>query len=132
MKIDKNLLESLLEQARTSPRLRHNYDLRTTENDLSQRMLNALQPGTQIPIHRHRDSTECVVILKGRVEEIFYNEKGVECDRILLDAASEYSRACVVPQGMWHTLIVREPSVIFESKDGAYAPLSSQDVWNYE
>lgn len=132
MKIDKSLLEGLLEQAKTSPRLRQNFDLRTTEHDSSQRMLNALQPGTQIPIHRHRDSTECIVILKGRVEEIFYNEKGVECDRILLDAASEYSRICVVPQGMWHTLIVLEPSVIFESKDGAYAPLTSQDVWNYE
>lgn len=132
MKIDKNLLEGLLEQAKTSPRLRQNYDLRTTENDSSQRMLNALQPGTQIPIHRHRDSTECIIILKGKVEEIFYNEKGVECDRIILDASSEYSRACVVPKGMWHTLIVREPSVIFESKDGAYAPLTSQDVWNYE
>lgn len=132
MRIDKELLENLLEQAKASPRLRQNYDLRTTENDSSQRMLNALQPGTQIPIHRHRNSTECVIILKGIVEEIYYDGNGVECEKILLDAESDYSRACVVPQGMWHTLIVREPSVIFESKDGAYAPLSSQDTWNYE
>ena len=94
-----NLLESLLEQAKTSPRLRQNYDLRTTKNDSSKRSDAQCPPaGTQIPIHRNRDSIVYVVILKGRVEVIFYDGNGVGCDRILLDTTSEYSRACIAPK----------------------------------
>lgn len=132
MLIDKKIIDGLLTEASKSQRLRQNYDLRTSADDNSQRMLNAVLPGTQVPIHRHRETTECVFIIKGKLEEIFYDENGVECNRFLLDASSEYNRGCVVPKGVWHTIVVKEPSVIFESKDGAYKPLSADDVWNYE
>ena len=130
MQIDKNLIDNLLKQASESPRLRQNYDLRTSPEDQSQRMLNAVLPGTNVPIHRHRNTTECVIILKGKLEEVFYDENGAECERFILDASSEYDRACVVPKGMWHTIVVKEPSVIFEAKDGAYTPLSETDQMN--
>lgn len=130
MRIDKTLIDSMLEAAISSPRLRFNYDLRTSCYDKSQRMLNALLPGTEIPIHRHRDTTECVFILTGRLEEVFYDDKGCELDRIMLNASLEYARGCVVPQGVWHTIVVYEPSVIFESKDGAYISLDKVDILN--
>ena len=78
MKINKQLFDTLLSQAADSVRLRQNYDLRTSSEDQSQRMLNAVLPGTQVPIHRHQKTTECVFILKGKIEEILYNDKGVE------------------------------------------------------
>ncbi|WP_077153615.1 WbuC family cupin fold metalloprotein [Bacteroides bouchesdurhonensis] len=131
MKINKQLFDTLLSQAADSVRLRQNYDLRTSSEDQSQRMLNAVLPGTQVPIHRHQKTTECVFILKGKIEEILYNDKGVEYERYYLDANSD-CRGCVVPKGVWHTIVVREPSVIFEAKDGVFKPLTSDDVWNYE
>ncbi len=131
MLIDETLLDSLLEQATESERRRANYDLRTTSNDTSQRMLNALLPGTQVPIHRHQDTTETVVVVSGRLTEVFYDDNGVECARYDLCPA-EGRFALQIPKGMWHTVIVTEPCIIFEAKDGAYKPLTSDDVWNYE
>ena len=131
MKINKQLFDTLLSQAADSVRLRQNYDLRTSSEDQSQRMLNAVLPGTQVPIHRHQQTTECVFILQGKLEEILYDEKGVEYERYYLDADS-VCRGCVVPKGVWHTIVVREPSVIFEAKDGVFKPLTSDDVWSYE
>ena len=138
LEINKELLEGLFEQAKVSPRLRQNFDLRTSEADTSQRMLNALLPGTEVPIHRHEDTTETVVCLCGRVEEILYEEvveyvkeqtsgteevmrkKGFkEVARYLLCPA-EGRYGIQVPKGAWHTIRVLEPSVIFEAKDGAY------------
>ena len=138
MEIDKVFLEGLLEKAAESPRLRQNFDLRTSEGDTSQRMLNALQPGTEVPIHRHEDTTETVVCLKGRLEEIIYEEvveyvceqtsrteevmqkRGFkEMARYLLCPA-EGRYGLQIPKGAWHTIRVLEPSVIFEAKDGAY------------
>ena len=81
MIIDDIFLDSLLEKATESERRRVNYDLRTTADDQSQRILNVLLPGTQVPIHRHQDSTETIFVVSGRLTEIFYNEKGVECAR---------------------------------------------------
>lgn len=130
MKIDKALIVSMFKEAASSPKLRFNYDLRTSSYDTSQRMLNAVLPGTKISIHRHRDTTECVFILTGRLEEVFYDDKGMELERIMLDASLEYARGCVVPKGVWHTIVVYEPSVIFESKDGAYVPQDKDDVMN--
>ncbi len=131
MIIDEIFLESLLERATESERRRANYDLRNGEDDKSQRMLNVLLPGTQVPIHRHRETSETVVVLSGRLTEVFYDEKGVECARYDL-CPLEGRYALQIPKGMWHTVIVNEPCVIFEAKDGAYRPLTSEDVWNYE
>ena len=119
MEISKELLDNLFEQAKENPRLRQNLDLRTSANDNSQRMLNALLPGTVVPIHRHPQSTENVFLLCGKIVEVICDENGNEIERILLDpTVGNYG--CVVPQGAWHTVEVLEPSVIYESKDGKY------------
>lgn len=123
MQIDKELLDRLFEQAKESPRLRMNYDLRTSSADTSQRMLNALLPGTEVPIHRHEETAETVVCLCGRLEEMIYEEMPdgtyQEVSRHLLCPA-EGLYGIQIPAGAWHTICVLEPSVIFEAKDGAY------------
>lgn len=123
LEINKELLEGLFEQAKTSPRLRMNYDLRTSSADTSQRMLNALLPDTEVPIHRHEETTETVVCLCGRMEEIIYEKMPdgtfQEVSRHLLYPA-EGMYGIQIPLGAWHTIRVLEPSVIFEAKDGAY------------
>lgn len=123
LEIDKLLIERLFEQAKESPRLRMNYDLRTSSADTSQRMLNALLRGTEVPIHRHEDTAETVVCLCGRLEEMIYEEKEdgtfQEVSRHLLCPA-EGLYGIQIPAGAWHTIRVLEPSVIFEAKDGAY------------
>ena len=125
MEINKELLDSLFEQAKGNPRLRQNLDLRTSANDNSQRMLNALFPGTVVPIHRHPQSTENVFLLCGKIVEVIYDENGKEIERIHLDpTVGNYG--CVVPQGVWHTVEVLEPSVIYESKDGKYGEDGSE------
>ncbi len=131
MIIDNILLDSLLEKAAECDRRRTNYDLRTSADDGSQRMLNVLLPGTQVPIHRHQETSETVVVLSGRITEIFFDEKGVECARFdLCPAEGRYG--IQIPKGQWHTVVVNEPCVILEAKDGAFKPLTSDDVWNYE
>ena len=119
MKINKELLDNLFEQAKENPRLRQNLDLRTSSADTSQRMLNALLPGTVVPIHRHPMSTENVLLLCGKLVEVLYDADGNETERILLDP-SVGCYGCVVPQGVWHSVEVLEPSVIYEAKDGKY------------
>ena len=123
LEIDKLLIERLFEQAKESPRLRMNYDLRTSSADTSQRMLNALLPGTEVPIHRHEETAETVVCLCGRLEEMIYEEMPdgsfQEVSRHLL-CPSEGLYGIQIPAGAWHTICVLEPSVIFEAKDGAY------------
>lgn len=119
MEINKEFLGKLFEQAVVNPRLRQNFDLRTSANDNSQRMLNALLPGTVVPIHRHPQSTENVFLLCGKIVEVICDENGNEIERIHLDP-SIGNYGCVVPQGAWHTVEVLEPSVIYEAKDGKY------------
>ena len=123
LEIDKLLIERLFEQAKESPRLRMNYDLRTSSADTSQRMLNALLPGTEVAIHRHEETAETVVCLCGRLEEMIYEEMPdgsfQEVSRHLLCPA-EGMYGIQIPAGAWHTICVLEPSVIFEAKDGAY------------
>ena len=128
MEINKSLLDNLLKQAAASPRLRMNLDLRTSELDGSQRMLNALLPGTVLPIHRHTKTTETLVVLRGRMEEIFYEEGG-ETSRVLLEAGGDVQGLCI-PVGQWHTVNVLEPTVILECKDGKYEPLGEEDIFN--
>ena len=125
MEINKELLDSLFEQANENPRLRQNLDLRTSSADTSQRMLNALLPGTVVPIHRHPQSTENVFLLCGKIVEVIYDENGNEIKRIHLDPTIG-NYGCVVPQGVWHTVEVLEPSVIYESKDGKYGEDGSE------
>ena len=125
MEINKELLDNLFEQAKENPRLRQNLDLRTSANDNSQRMLNALLPGTVVPIHRHPQSTENVLLLCGKIVEVICDENGNEIERIHLDpTVGNYG--CVVPQGAWHTVEVLEPSVIYEAKDGKYGEDGSE------
>lgn len=131
MEINDKLLDELLAQAGTNERRRINLDLRNGEGDTSQRMLNALLPGTHVPIHRHTKTIETVILLRGHITELFYDEKGVEYARHELNPASGIY-GVQVPAGMWHTLIVHEPSVIIEMKDGAYVPITMDDIWQYE
>ena len=125
MEINKDFLGKLFEQAVVNPRLRQNLDLRTSSADTSQRMLNALLPGTVVPIHRHPQSTENVLLLCGKIVEVICDENGNEIERIHLDpTVGNYG--CVVPQGAWHTVEVLEPSVIYEAKDGKYGEDGSE------
>ncbi len=125
MEINKELFDRLFEQANENPCLRQNYDLRTSLSDTSQRMLNALLPGTVVPIHRHPNSTENVLLLCGKLVEVFYDENGNEKERIHLDPTTG-CYGCVIPQGTWHTVEVLEPSVMYEAKDGKYGEDGSE------
>lgn len=127
MEIDKKLLDSLFAKAKENPRKRQNYDMRTSPEDQSQRMLNALLPGTEVAIHRHPNSSESVICLCGRMEEVLYDKNLKEESRILLCPA-EGKFGCEVPKGVWHKVEVFEPSVIFEAKDGKYGEDGSEMV----
>lgn len=128
MKITQVLLDNLTAKAKESPRLRMNMDLRNSAEDQSQRMLNAIEPGSPLPIHRHMKSSETVVCLRGHLREVFYNDAGEVTEVIDLAPNSE----CValnIPIGQWHTVEVLESgTVILESKDGAYQPLSPDEI----
>ena len=129
MKITQALLDKLTEEAKASPRLRMNYDLRNGAEDQSQRMLNAIEPGSPLPIHRHQNTSETVVCLRGRVVWEFYDELERICtERIELSPNGQVV-ALNVPAGQWHTVKALESgSVIMEVKDGAYEPLADVDV----
>ena len=128
MIIDQKILDDLSAQAKASPRLRMNMDLRNSPSDGSQRMLNAIEPGTVMPIHRHRASSETVVIIRGKIQWVFYDDDGNETERVTLDANGE-PRCLNVEKGRWHSLECLESgSVLFESKDGAYAPLRPDEL----
>ena len=128
MRIDVTLLDELTAQAKVSPRLRMNFDLRNSPNDQSQRMLNALEPGTVMPIHRHRHSSETVVVLRGKVKWVYYNDQKEITDTIIVAPGSDLV-GLSVPMGQWHSLECLETgTVIFESKDGAFEPTRPEDV----
>lgn len=128
MIIDQKLLDELSAQAKVNPRLRQAFDLRTTPEDNSQRILNAVEPGTVLPIHRHRSSTETIVVLRGKVVQHYYDEKGEKVASYEL-APNTTQVAMSVPVGQWHALeSLEEGSVILECKDGAYEPLSDIDI----
>ena len=150
MEINKDLLDKLFERAGENPRLRQNFDLRTSSADNSQRMLNALLPGTVVPVHRHEDTTETVVCLCGKLDEVIYEEvvtfekNASEALPMAIDAQdvtrkveyrevqrihlcpTEAKYGCQIPKGAWHTVEVIEPSVIFEAKDGKYGEDGSE------
>ena len=148
MKMDKVFLDGLLIQAQANPRLRQHYDLRTSPADTSQRLLNALMPGTVAPIHRHEDTSETVICLCGKLDEVIYEEVDALLSPLTAEEAAAFDRGMdaqevtqekrfrevqrirlcpaegqygyQIPKGAWHTIEVLEPSVIFEAKDGAY------------
>ena len=142
MKIGTQLLDNLTAQAQTSPRLRMNYDLRDSAQDQSQRMLNALEPGTVLPIHRHRTTSETVVILRGKAVQWLYDGQGNVTGQVLLAAgAGDPNVASLlglpedavpgmqVEKGQWHRLEALESgTVIVEFKDGAYVPIGEGDI----
>ena len=133
MLIDKKLLDELCAQAKASPRLRMNYDLRTSSADGSQRILNALEIGTVIPIHRHQDTAETVIMLRGSVKEMFYDITDgttVKTAEFILKAGSD-ACALQIPKGQWHTLeCLESDSVLFEAKDGAFVPRNENDEFH--
>lgn len=122
--IDLDFIKELWARAEMSPRLRMNYDMRNSSEDTSQRMLNALLPGTVVPIHRHETTEESVICLCGKLEEIFYEECAGEFKEIARYTLcpNDGKFGIQVPAGMWHSINVIEPSAIFEAKDGAYVP----------
>ena len=129
MTITQQLLDNLTAQAKASPRLRMNYDLRNSPEDQSQRMLNAMEPGTVLPIHRHQKSSETVICLRGHLREIFYDE----LDRIVTDVfdltPNGPTYGLNIPAGQWHSLEVLDSgTVILECKDCPYEPLSDVDI----
>lgn len=127
MLIDTKLLDALTAQAKASPKLRMNFDLRNTPDDPSQRMLNALEPGTVMPIHRHQNTSETVVMLRGKVKWLYYNDKGELTDTILVEAGGDIC-GLSVPMGQWHSIECLESgSVILETKDGAWEALGEED-----
>ena len=129
MKITQALMDSLTEKAKASPRLRMNLDLRDSESDGSQRMLNAIEPGSQLPIHRHRHSSETVVCLRGRLVEEFYDELERVCTEAIELSPAGPVVALNIPAGQWHTVRALESgTVIIEMKNGAYEPLSDVDI----
>lgn len=128
MRISQDTLDSLTAQAKASERLRMSFDLRTSADDQSQRMLNAVEPGTPLPVHRHIGSTETVIVIRGRLIERFYNDAGEIIEEILMEVGGECP-VLQIPIGQWHGIEVLESgTVIFEAKDGAYEPVSENDV----
>ena len=151
MIFDKNVLDTLTAQAQASPRLRMNLDLRNSDADSSQRMLNAIEPESVVPIHRHRTTSEVVVMLRGRAVQEYYDDEGrvvasfelrswgdarsksgmteVESGVTEGEAMTEVVCAMSIPAGQWHKLVALESgTVIFEAKDGPFEPLAPEDV----
>ena len=133
MIIDNQLLDTLSSQAKASPRLRQNFDLRNSENDNSQRMLNALEPGTVMPIHRHKTS-ETICMVRGKMVMRLYDDKGNVTDEFVMAPAGSVTELVEVPMihveaGQWHSLeVLEEGTVLFEAKDGKYEPVQDEDI----
>ena len=130
MNFDNLLLNRISDMARKNPRKRQHYDLRDSEDDTCMRMLNAIEPETVIPIHRHTMTSEDVVVLRGKAEEVLYDDNGNEVDRILMISGSE-CMGCHVPKGQYHTCLSLESgTVIIEFKNTKYDPEKSEEFFN--
>lgn len=129
MVIDNKVLDELSAKAKASPRLRMNLDLRNSENDGSQRMLNAIEPGSPERIHRHQHTSETVVCLRGKVVEEFYDELERICTDSIVLTPNGPNVAINIPAGQWHSIrAVESGSVVLAVKDGKYEPLTDADV----
>lgn len=128
MTIDQTLLDRLSAGARDSARLRMNLDLRDSPDEGSQRMLNALEPGTILPVHRHRNTSETLVVLRGSVRQNLYDDNGSLVESLVLRPGGT-EMAVSIPAGQWHnTVSLESGTVIFEAKNGPYAPLDPSDI----
>lgn len=128
MIFDKEILDNISAQAKANPRLRQSLDLRTSPDDNSQRMLNALEPGTMMPIHRHRNTSETMVMIRGALMEYLYDDEGNITHELLMRPNGTHS-IIQLEKGQWHSLkCIEEGTIIFEAKDGAYFPLGEEDV----
>lgn len=131
MNITQALLDDLTEKAKASPRLRANHDLRNSEDDKSQRMLNAIEPGSPLPIHRHQKTSETVVCLRGKLIWEYYDELERICTEAIEVCPNGPVVAINVPIGQWHTVrAVESGSVILEMKEGPYEPIGPEDTLN--
>ena len=129
MIITQAILDELTSKAKESPRLRMNMDLRNSENDQSQRMLNAIEPGSDMPIHRHQHTSETVVCLRGCLVEEFYDELERICTESIVLTPNGPNVAVNVPAGQWHRVWAKESgTVLLESKNGVWEPLSDADI----
>lgn len=129
MKITQAILDKLTSEAKVSPRLRMNLDLRNSAGDQSQRMLNAIEPGSQLPIHRHQKTSETMVCLRGRLQVEFYDELERICMDSFVIEPNGVQVAVSIPMGVWHTVHALESGTcILEMKDGAYEPLQDVDI----
>ena len=128
MLIDENLLDKVTEQAKGSERLRMNYNLHDSLEAKAQRLLNALEPGTVLPVHRHRHTAETYIVLRGCIKVLFYNDDGVLTDEFRVHP-DEKVYGIHIPAGQWHTVdVLQTGTVILEVKDGPYAPLQPEDI----
>ena len=129
MKITQALLDDLTAKAKESPRLRMNLDLRDSAEDTSQRMLNAIEPGSPLPIHRHQNTSETVVCIRGRLVEEFYDDLERICTERIELSPNGPVVALNIPAGQWHTVQALESgTVILEMKNGKYEPISDVDI----
>lgn len=127
MLIDKELLDGVSVRAQASERLRMNFNLHDSLDAKAQRLLNALEPGTLLPIHRHRHTSETYILLRGRIDVMFYDDNRTVTEHFELDPM-QGRYGVHIPKNQWHTLTVLESAVIFEVKDGPYAPLVAEDI----
>src|SRR5690554_2041246 len=128
MLIDKKLLDEVTERAKASERLRMNYNFHDSLDAKAQRLLNALEPGTELAIHRHQDTAETYMVIRGAIKVLFYNDRKELTKEFTLDPKRE-EYGVHIPKGQWHTLeVLEKDTVIFEVKDGPYMPLGGEDV----
>ncbi len=126
--INKDLLDEITRQAKESPRLRMNYNLHDNLDAKAQKLLNALEPGTILPIHRHPNTTETYLLLRGKLNVILYNDKKEVLETMHLDTANG-NYGLDIPAGQWHSIEVLESgTVILEVKDGPYIPFQPEDI----
>ena len=128
MVVDKKILDELTAKAKANPRSRCNLDMRNSADDQSQRMLNALEPGTVMPIHRHKTTSETCICIRGHFEEYFYDSEGRLTETVDMRPGGTVLN---IEKGQWHSLKCLESgTVLFEAKDGSYHPLEEDEVWN--
>lgn len=126
--IDEKLLDSVTERAKESPRSRMNYNLHDSLDVKAQRLFNALEPGTELPVHRHTLTSETYMIVRGSINVLFYNDEKQLIEKEELNP-KKGKYGVHIPAGQWHTLEVLESgTVIFEVKDGPYTPLTPENM----
>ena len=128
MLLNHQLLEEITEQARQTPRLRMNYNLHDSLDAKAQRLFNAMEPGTVLPVHRHRNTSETYILIRGAIRVLLYDDNKTLINSYEISDKND-NFGFHIPKGQWHTLEVLESgTVIFEVKEGPYAPLSDEDI----